>query len=293
MIRFSKNFPLYKYPFGFLKQLSGYYQYFDHPVIDTKNPVMGSFLGINGKQSFLSSLRDKHKGQRCFIIANGPSLNDLNIDYLKDEITLGCNGIFNRFNEWGFHTNYYFIEDNVQTELRVKEVSKLKGPIKFIGLHNNYCFPFFNDLNYFHVPIRGNMDYTSSEDLYPQFSLDVAAITYFGGTITYIMLQFAYHLGFDEVYIVGLDHDYGKLPEIFPPGKIKVTKENYAMVQQCHYDKNYYQIGDTLGVPHVEAQNSAYEKANKIFNQSGRKVFNASSNTKLEVFEKVKYENLF
>ena len=292
MIRFSSSFPKYKYPLGFLKLLKAYYMYFDHPVIDWKNPIMMGILNLNGKQSYLSSLRNKHEGERCFIIANGPSLNDIDMSLLKGEVTLACNGIYKKFPEWGFNSDYYFIEDNVQTELRSKEVAKLKGPIKFIGLHNTYCFPFCNDLNYFHVPIRGNMTYTS-EELYPQFSKDVASIVYFGGTITYIMLQFAFHLGFKEVYIIGLDHNYGKLPELFPPGKIEVTKENYPLVQQCHYDKDYYKIGDRLGVPNVEAQNKAYSLANKMFQENERKIYNASTFSKLDVFDKVKFNSLF
>ena len=113
MIRFSKLYPKYKYPIGFLKLLKAYYDYFDHPVIDNKNPELGGFLGLNGKQSFLSSLRDKHKGERCFIIANGPSLNKIDISLLKDEITIGCNGIYKNFSKWEFKTNYYMIVDNV------------------------------------------------------------------------------------------------------------------------------------------------------------------------------------
>ena len=136
------------------------------------------------------------------------------------------------------------------------------------------------------------MTYTS-EELYPQFSKDVASIVYFGGTITYIMLQFAFHLGFKEVYIIGLDHNYGKLPELFPPGKIEVTQENYPLVQQCHYDKDYYKIGDRLGVPNVEAQNKAYSLANKMFQENERKIYNASTFSKLDVFDKVKFNSLF
>jgi len=44
--------------------------------------------------SRLQQFRDKHKGERCFIIGNGPSLRNTDISLLEDEITFGVNGIF-------------------------------------------------------------------------------------------------------------------------------------------------------------------------------------------------------
>lgn len=292
MIRFSKIYPKYKYPLGFLRLLSAYYKYFDHPVIDFKNPHLAGFLGLFGHQTFISSLRNKHKGKRGFIIANGPGLNKIDTSKLKNEITLGCNGIYANFKKWGFHTNYYFIEDNVQVELRTKQVKSIKGPIKFTGLHNSYCFPLMNDMHFFHTPIRGQMQYIKDE-VYPEFSRDVGSIVYLGSTITFVMLQFAYHLGFDEIYLVGLDHNYGKLPKLFPPGKIEVTKENYHLIQECHFDKEYFNIGDVMGVPDVKSKELGYAEAKKVIEASGRKVYNASVDSKLDVFDKIEYNSLF
>jgi hypothetical protein len=41
----------------------------------------------------LLNLRNQHKGQRCFIIGNGPSLRQTNLALLKDEVTFGLNRI--------------------------------------------------------------------------------------------------------------------------------------------------------------------------------------------------------
>ena len=116
MIYFSKRFPKWKYPLGYLKLLKAHFNYFDHLKIDTKTPKKFGFLSVGGYQSDISKLRDKHKGKRGFIIANGPSLQDIDMSLLKDEITIGCNGIFNAFEKWGFHTTYFMTEDQEQTE---------------------------------------------------------------------------------------------------------------------------------------------------------------------------------
>lgn len=293
MIYFSKHFPKWKYPLGYLKILKTIFKYFDHFIIDFKNSKYLGFLRIGGDQAKLSKMKDIHKGKRGFIIANGPSLQNLDLSLLKDEISIGCNGIFKEFDKWGFHTTYYFTEDQVQTELRGKDISRLKGPQKFAALHNGHAFDLLNDITFFHVPKRRHSAYYMKGNVYPQFSRDFASIVHLGGTVTYIMLQFAYHLGLEEVYIVGLDHDYGKLPELFPPGKIKVTEDNYHLVQKCHFDKHYYKIGDSLGVPWVEAQEEAYKEARNEFEKDNRKIFNASAYSKLDTFEKIAYEKIF
>ena len=293
MIKFTDRYPRWKFPFGYLKLLKTQFEYFDHVKFDIKNPKKFGFLNIGGYQSELSKMRDIHKGKRGFIIANGPSLNDIDMSLLQNEITIGCNGIFKEFEKWGFHTTYYLTEDQQQTELRGKEISSLKGPIKFAGIHNAHAFSAFNDINFFHVPMRRNSAYYIRSELFPQFSKDFASIVHLGNTVTYIMLQFAYHIGLEEVYIVGLDHNYGKLPELFPHGKIKVTEENYKLVQECHFDKNYYKVGDVIGVPWVEKQEKAYSEANKIFLENGRKILNASSFSKLDIFKKVDFDTLF
>jgi hypothetical protein len=293
MIFFSKIFPKWKYPLGYLKLLKAHFNYFDHLKIDIKNPKKFGFINIGGYQGDLSKLRDKHKGKRGFIIANGPSLKDIDMSLLKDEITIGCNGIFNVFEELGFHTNYYMTEDQEQTELRGKEISKLKGPIKLAALHNAHAFSMFTDIIFFHVPRRRESEYYTKNDLYAQFSKDFASIAHLGSTVTYLMIQLAYHLGLEEVYLVGLDHNYGKLVEIFPPGKIEITEDNYPMVQECHYDKKYYKVGDLIGIPWVKGQEKAYISARKAFEEEGRKIYNASTFSQLKVFERVKFDDIF
>ena len=45
-------------------------------------------------RSKLRKYKNIHKGKRCFIIANGPSLKKIDFSLLKDEITIGMNRIY-------------------------------------------------------------------------------------------------------------------------------------------------------------------------------------------------------
>lgn len=291
MIAWTKQFPWHEKPVGYWRLLKARHRYFDRIGLIHKDDKLR--LGhVPGYQSRIAALRDKFKGRRCFVIANGPSLKDTDCKRLKKEITIGCNGIYKQFPEWGFHTNYLLFEDIEQLELRRHDVGKVKGPVKMAAIYNAYAFPADDKTLFFNAArMRGQKYYWT--DLYPQFSTDFATIVHLGGTVTHIMLQLAYHLGCDPVYIIGLDHDYGELPNLFPPGKITITKENIHLVQGLHFSDKYYTVGDQIGVPFVKEQETAYEKAKQTLEDSGRRVFNASTHTKLAVFERCCFADLF
>jgi hypothetical protein len=166
----------------------------------------------------------------------------------------------------------------------------VRGVTKLAALYNAYAFAHDRDTFFFHARL-GNQQYW--RDMAPRFSRDFADLVYLGSTVTYIALQLAHYLGCTPVYLVGIDHDYGELAQRFPPGKVQVTESNYDLVRRCHFDQDYYQIGDVIGVPDVKRQEEAYATARRVFEEDGRQVFNATSGGKLEVFERVDYDNLF
>ena len=55
----------------------------------------------------LAALKDSCKGERCFIIGNGPSLKQTDLSRLKNEKTIGMNRFYLMFPELGFKTSYF------------------------------------------------------------------------------------------------------------------------------------------------------------------------------------------
>jgi len=287
MIAWTSRFPAAEKPLGYLRLLSARQRFYDR--IGWRR---GSIGWVLGDQYRLASLRDRHSGERAFILANGPSLSALDLSLLRNEVTFGCNGIYKLFPEWGWHVNYFMMEDIEQVELRRRELVGVKGPLKFFALYNAYAVPADRDTIFFQAPrYRGNPYYWT--ELYPHFSKDFAAIAHLGSTVTYLMLQLAWHMGCNPVYLIGLDHDYGALAAEHAPQKLVVTRENLAQVRGLHFTGDYYKEGDLIGVPDVARQEAAYALARDTFAASGRQVFNASARTRLEVFERVDYASLF
>ena len=78
----------------------------------------------------LKALKNKHKGKRCFVIGNGPSLNKMDLSLLKNEYTFGVNGVFYAFDELGFMPTYYVVEDRLVAEDNRYKINNLSETIK-------------------------------------------------------------------------------------------------------------------------------------------------------------------
>ena len=55
----------------------------------------------------------------------------MDLSFLESEITIGCNGIYKNFAKWGWHTDYFMMEDINQVEIRRKDFPMIKGPVKY------------------------------------------------------------------------------------------------------------------------------------------------------------------
>ena len=290
MIAWSSRFPKWKYPLGYWRLLCARHRYFDRLGLRQGNSGLG--IGkILGDQSQLTALKDKGAGKRCFIIGNGPSLNETDLSPLKNEITIATNGAYKAFDDWGFTPTYLLFEDIEQTEIRGQDIRHIDGPLKIAALYNAHGIarPWRN-LLFMNARLA---DETYWTDPGIQFSQDFAQTVNLGSTIIYIALQLAFYLGCDPVYLTGVDHDYGDLSKNFPPGKITITEENKALVNQAHFTKQYYKTGDVIGVPDTDLQTKAFQIANDAFAGNGRKIFNATNGGKLDVFDRADYASLF
>lgn len=56
----------------------------------------------------LGLLKDSHRGERCFIVGNGPSLKNTDLSLLKNEFAIGMNRVFLASEELGFTQAAWF-----------------------------------------------------------------------------------------------------------------------------------------------------------------------------------------
>lgn len=249
-----------------------------------KHRLAGNGLCLTNNERRLAALREKHKGQRCFILGNGPSLNRCDLSKLKSEYTFAANSIFLKTDEMGFVPTYYVVEDILVAEDRAAQIDRYAGPTKFFG---NYLRRFLSDAPDV-VWMNVRINYANYEN-FPHFSTNATRQLWCGGTVTYLSMQLAYHMGFSDVYLIGFDHNYTIPPDAIVEG----NRIESASGDPNHFDPSYFGKGYRWHNPRTDRMEIAYQRAKEHFDRAGRRIINASVGGKLEVFPRVDFDALF
>ena len=234
----------------------------------------------------LDEFKDIHKGKRAFIVATGPSLKVSDLDMLKDEITFACNKITLAFDETDWRPTYYSIIDSLVYETFDVDWSQLPSvnffPEDLRGKYGNMPNTFF---------VKNRTPIYDGDTRVFEFSDDLSTGAAGGFTVVYFMMQLAYHMGIEELYIIGLDFSFS-----FNKVSDEKTSKGEAVIVNTsevnHFHKGYRPAGEKWTMPRLDLQEGAFRKAREFFDASGRKIYNASRQTKLDVFERASFDDL-
>ena len=209
-------------------------------------------------------MKNKHVGETCIIIGNGPSLNDIPIDFLQSYPSFGTNKIFLLEN---FEPTYYvsvnpaMINDILKNH--AKKLNKLSCP-KFI--RHSYA-----------DKVKDSIPLNSAG--YWVFSKNPLNFIFEGYTVTYVCMQLAFWMGFKNVLLLGVDH-YFK------------TKGNpneeviHSGVDVNHFNEHYIHEGEAWNLPDLDSSERAYQMARRAYNKDGRQIYNLTTKTALDIFIK-------
>ena len=249
--------------------------------------IAGIGLPLTDNEKRLFSLHNCHAGKRAFILGNGPSLNKCDLSLLKNEITFGVNNVFLNYEKMGFYPTYYVVEDILVAEDRSVQINNYCGPsVKFFGNYLQYCIDSTSEIIWLNVRVNYS-DYKG----FPHFSKNAARMVWVGGTVTYLCMQLAYYMGFQDVYLIGFDHSY-QIPT--DTTVQQYTKEIISMSDDPnHFIPEYFGKGYRWHDPQVERMEVAYRRAREFFEADNRKIFNATVGGHLEAFPRVNYKELF
>lgn len=244
--------------------------------------LAASGLPVTQNEEKLLSLKNRHEGKRCFIIGNGPSLKTMDLAPLRNEVTIGCNGLFLMLDHMGFTPTFYTCEDTLVAEDRRNELNALKGTTKVWPMDVRYCLKPDGDTVYCNFLRR----YGSV----PRFTDDFVRRVFWGGTVTFFSLQLAYFIGAREIYLVGIDHNY-------QAHTAKDELKGYEITSRSqdvnHFHPDYFGPGYRWHVPQVERMERSYVVAKSFADANSCRILNATAGGKLEVFPRVDYRSLF
>lgn len=231
----------------------------------------------------LAQYANLHKGQRCFIVANGPSLRSEDLDLLHErgEVTFGMNRIYKFFSQTKWRPTYYVCEDELIAQSQQTEINAIEAKEKFIPIELKWYHNVAIDgALYFHLNYR-------QEDQFPfGFSTDIAHQIDCRGTVTFTCMQLAAYMGFTEIYLLGVDHNYQKTIDINGNVVVDPNAKDYF----CEgYDADIKDV-----VVHDMGNNTrAYVDAQKYCKATGQTtIYNATRGGKLEVFERVNFDEI-
>lgn len=226
-------------------------------------------------------IKNIKKGKRCFIIGNGPSLTVTDLNRLKKEDTFAVNRMYKIFDQTEWRPTFYCSQDSKVLEEVYEDLSPLFDICECVFLNSSIRLSNSklekDNLFYLFVNLQ---DYIGT---LPEFSNDICKGIYEGYTVTYACIQLAVYMGYSEIYLMGIDHNYNFT--ICKDGTVKQDKS------AANYMKGIE--GDMPYAPQLEKTTLAYRKARIVCDENGVIIKNATRGGKLEEFERINFEELF
>ena len=202
---------------------------------------------------------------------------------LKGEFCFGTNRIFYMFDKVDWRPDIYMCSDNDILFQEISTIKTLALKYKFVNLSaKKYgCDPNDN-LNYFFLygPFRIN----KKLDVQTEVSRDVSKYFAKTRTITCSCIELAFYMGFQEIYLLGVDHNYA------------VTQYSDGRIVKDDTVKNYFEgmNGDeAIAIHPIDKATECYQVCQNYALQNGIRIYNATGGSKLKVFEQKNLEELF
>ena len=231
------------------------------------------FTGISLRFNKLKGLRNKYDGKRCFIIATGPSLTVDDVLLLKDEFTIGMNNVCLLYDKVQWRANMLGVQDKWVYE-KIYPVLRESPDNVFVSSEigreysNSRVFNQFPLNFYYHL-----FDFRYSSKLSAKFSDNAFRMVYDSYSITFSLMQIAVYMGFKELYLLGCDC-------------------NQAVGKVNHFMENGHEESEDKLATSADRNIFGHVEIKKFCDAKGVKVFNATRGGALEVYPRVKLEEV-
>ena len=250
-------------------------------------------------------LKNKYKGQRCFVMGNGPSLNQTPLEKLDGEVVWGVNRCHLLYDRIAWRPSFYCAVDHRVTPSIAPEIDaqslELPGtlffmPEQYAGLRD------WAD--------RENIIWTREKLQDPSIGPDGYFATHppdflrTPNTVTITCIQLAVFLGFNPIYLIGCDAKW-VMPEGLARGEGEVRDPgtgqlvtDFALIMEGesdpnHFHPDYFKKGDPWTAPNVDGQLYGYGKVKEKCVQVNVGLFNATVGGELDVITRKDIYSLF
>lgn len=226
------------------------------------------------KYQYLLNLKQIHAGERCFVVATGPSLTFEDLDMIKGEYCFGMNSCVLALDKTQWTPNVLAIQDEfvynkIQNVLVKESQNRLKNKI---WVSNTISSMFDSAKTFRQFPLHYlDHKYDPDKILELRFSENPYVNVFDGYSIIFSVLQLAVYMGFKEIYLLGTDCNYKQ------PQKNFIEHGATAL-------NNLDIAGTRLIVAHQEFK--------KFADSKGVKIINCTRGGMLEVYPRMKLEEV-
>lgn len=214
---YARNFDQITYSeksIDFLKKIAPDYidEWLDRRILKEKWELPNNIAYVNWKKNI--QFKNLHYGKRCFILGNGPSLGEVDLQKLENEIVFTTN-FFNRIVGYEkVHTNYHFWIDSaffMQRKDQVIEKEELMECYQKIGREAPVCFVPFKAEDYLKRNCLNNIldfHYLRTGEFPKEISkkaLDICGLIPPWRNVVQYAIVVAIYMGFKDIYLLGCD----------------------------------------------------------------------------------------
>jgi hypothetical protein len=246
-------------------------------IVNKSNSTFYSSLNKRGRyDETIKKIKNAAQGKRCFIVGNGPSLTLAQLEMIKNEDCFGANRVYKMFSKTDWRPKYYVIQDPYDMTKGIYE--NLDVPYLFVSDYywrqhgmdnpNAICYHIKRELH-------------QTKDL--PFSEEISNYVQAAATVTYSMIQIAVYLGYNEIYLIGMDHTYANITD----DRGNIIMRN-AVKNHVFSDEKPNEVVANIG--YMEC---AYLSAKEYCDKHKIKICNATIGGKLEIFNRVDFWSLF
>lgn len=255
------------------------------------------------KDSLHRSFNRRDIDKRCFILASGPSINTQNLKLLENEDVIAVSHV-HRHPDINIIKPKYHVLAPFHHPFKFDDAKKYFDDFKkfyqpknikiFLG-YRPYIYSFKDFLNQTNEYSQFEFEYINysnstqlDEANYKDYDLwDIGKKPFGCRTVVYSAIQLAWKLGYREIYLLGCDHDY--LLNLDRVGEHRFYSDKDGISDKEHLSE----FTSERWFYEYYMRWKQYRLMKEFLNEHGVEVFNATNGGMLDVFPRVKYEDLF
>jgi hypothetical protein len=235
-----------------------------------------------------AEFKNLHKGKRCFILCNGPSVKEQNLIDLKDEIVFSVSNGYKHEFYHEIRPKYHVVPQVTFGAITERDVvnwffemsNQIESDIIFFSSQQ---FDLINSSNSFkkrvvrYVCMLGDFDNSLS---LPSLEECIPSVQ----SVPILAIMIAMYMGFKDVYLLGVDHDWFiKKNYSYAFGKTLFSGKDIGVGPEG--EMNDMRLTDQL--PIAAALWGQYRSLNEIAKKNSINIYNSTAGGALDEFDRI------